>query len=54
VSVDDHSRAGFVQMHDHKRKSSAVTFLQAAQAHCAALGVIIARLITDDGPAYRS
>jgi transposase InsO family protein len=45
---------GFVQMHDDERKGSAVAFLQAAVAHYAALGVTIKRLITDNGPAYRS
>ena len=54
VAIDDHSRAGFVQMHDDERKGSAVAFLQAAVAHYAALGVTIKRLITDNGSAYRS
>jgi transposase InsO family protein len=54
VAIDDHSRAGFVQMHDNERKGSAVAFLQAAVAHYAALGVTIKRLITDNGSAYRS
>jgi len=54
VAIDDHSRAGFVQMHDDERKGSAVAFLQAAVAHYGALGVTIKRLITDNGPAYRS
>lgn len=54
VAIDDHSRAGFVQMHADERKGSAVAFLKAAVAHYAALGVKIERLITDNGPAYRS
>jgi transposase InsO family protein len=54
VAIDDHSRAGFVQMHADERKGSAVAFLQAAVAHYAALGVTIKRLITDNGSAYRS
>ncbi len=54
VAIDDHSRAGFVQMHVDERKGSAVAFLQAAVAHYAALGVTIKRLITDNGAAYRS
>ena len=54
VAIDDHSRAGFVQMHTDERKSSAVAFLQAAVAHYAALGVRIERLLTDNGAAYRS
>ena len=54
VAIDDHSRAGFVQMYDDERKDSAVAFLKAAVAHYAALGVKIKRLLTDNGPAYRS
>lgn len=54
VAIDDHSRAGFVQMYDDERKDSTVAFLQAAVAHYAALGVKIKRLLTDNGPAYRS
>lgn len=54
VAIDDHSRAGFVQMHDDERKGSAVAFLRATVAHYAALGVKIKRLLTDNGPAYRS
>ena len=54
VAIDDHSRAGFVQMHPDERKTSAVKFLKASVAHDAALGVTIKRLITDNGSAYRS
>jgi len=54
VAIDDHSRAGFVRMYADERKDSAVAFLQAAVAHYAALGVKIKRLLTDNGPAYRS
>ena len=54
VAIDDHSRAGFVQMHADERKDSAVKFLKASVAHYAAHGVRIKRLLTDNGPAYRS
>ena len=54
VAIDDHSRAGFVQMRGDERKDSAVQFLRDCVAHYAALGVQIKRLITDNGPAYRS
>jgi transposase InsO family protein len=54
VAIDDHSRAGFVQMHADERKSTAVEFLKACVAHYAALGVTIKRLLTDNGSAYRS
>ena len=54
VAIDDHSRAGFVQMYPDEKKPSVVAFLLAAVAHYKALGVNIKRLITDNGPAYRS
>ena len=54
VAIDDHSRAGFVQMHSDERNGSAVEFLKAAVAHCTALDVKIERPITDNGSAYRS
>jgi transposase InsO family protein len=54
VAIDDHSRAGFVQVLKDERKESAVAFLQAAVAHYATLGVKIERLLTDNGSAYRS
>jgi transposase InsO family protein len=54
VAIDDHSRAGFVQMHADERKDSAIEFLKASVAHYAAQGVRIKRLLTDNGPAYRS
>lgn len=54
VAIDDHSRVGFVQMYPDEKRSSVVAFLHAAVAHYRALGVTIKRLITDNGPAYRS
>lgn len=54
VAIDDHSRAGFVQMHADEQKTSAIAFLKAAVAHYAALGVRIQRVLTDNGSAYRS
>lgn len=54
VAIDDHSRAGFVQMHADERKDSATEFLKTTVARFAAQGVTIKRLLTDNGPAYRS
>jgi hypothetical protein len=45
VAIDDHSRAGFVQMHEDERKGSAVAFLKAAVQHYEALGVKVHRLL---------
>ncbi|NPC59417.1 IS481 family transposase, partial [Caenimonas soli] len=54
VAIDDHSRAGYVQMYANERKESVVEFLKATVAHYKALGVTIKRLLTDNGSAYRS
>ncbi|HEX4235410.1 MAG TPA: IS481 family transposase [Caldimonas sp.] len=54
VAIDDHSRAGFVQMHADERKDSATAFLKTTVARFACQGVTIKRLLTDNGPAYRS
>ena len=54
VAVDDHSRIAFTQMYPDERKESAVSFLQAAAAYYAKLGVRVQRLITDNGPSFHS
>ena len=47
MPIDDHSRCGFVQMHNDERKESAVQALKAAAAHYRALGITVKRLLTD-------
>jgi transposase InsO family protein len=54
VAVDDHSRVAFTAIHPDERKESAVSFLRAAVAYYAKLGVAIQRVITDNGPAFHS
>jgi transposase InsO family protein len=54
VAVDDHSRIAFTDILPDERSTSAVKFLQVAVAYYAKLGVTIQRLITDNGPAFRS
>jgi transposase InsO family protein len=54
VAVDDHSRVAFTQMYPDERKESAVSFLDAAAAYYASLGMPVQRLITDNGPAFHS
>lgn len=54
VAVDDHSRVAFTQMYPNERKESAVSFLEAAAAYYASLGMPVQRLITDNGPAFHS
>jgi transposase InsO family protein len=54
VCIDDASRLAFSQILPDERKESAVTFLKAAVAYYASLGVTIARVMTDNGSCYRS
>jgi len=54
VAIDDHSRVGFSQAYPDETRASAIAFLRAAVAYYASLGVTIARLLTDNGSAYRS
>ena len=54
VAIDDHSRIGFSQAHPDETSASAGAFLRAAVAYYASLGVVIVRLLTDNGSAYRS
>jgi transposase InsO family protein len=54
VCVDDASRIAFSQIKPDERKRSAMAFLKAAVAYYASLGVIVERVMTDNGSCYRS
>jgi transposase InsO family protein len=54
VCIDDNSRVAFSQVLPDEKKESAVAFLKAAVAYYASLGVIILRVMTDNGSCYRS
>jgi transposase InsO family protein len=54
VCIDDNSRVAFSQILPDERKESAVAFLKAAVAYYASLGVIVLRVMTDNGSCYRS
>lgn len=54
VAIDDHSRIAFTDIYPDERKASAVQFLRNCVAYYASLGVRIRRLLTDNGPAFRS
>jgi transposase InsO family protein len=54
VCIDDASRIAFVEVMADQRKESAVTFLKAAVAYYAKLGIRIERVMTDNGSCYRS
>ena len=52
VAIDDHSRIAFAQLHPDATHHSARTFLQAALAFYAGLGIEVRRLMTDNGSCY--
>ena len=54
VAVDDRSRIAFSQIHPDERFSSAVAHFRAAVAYYRSLGVVVRRVLTDNGNGYRS
>jgi transposase InsO family protein len=54
VCVDDATRFAYVEVLSDERAVTAVGFLRRAVAHFAALGVMVQRVMTDNGPAYVS
>jgi transposase InsO family protein len=54
VAIDDHARIAFTDIHADEKIPNAVQFLRNARAYYASLGVQIKRLLTDNGPAFRS
>lgn len=53
-AVDDHSRLAYVEALDDERKHTAVAFWQRARAFFATCGITVERVLTDNGPAYKS
>lgn len=54
VCIDDASRVAFSQVMPDEKKHSAVTFLKVAVDYYRSLGVILERVMTDNGACYRS
>jgi transposase InsO family protein len=54
VAVDDCTRLAYVEVLNDERTDSVVAFLQRAVAFLNAHGIEVQRLMTDNGPAYRS
>jgi transposase-like protein len=54
VCIDDASRLAYSEVLADERKGSAVPFLERAVAWFARQGVTVERVMTDNGPAYRS
>ena len=54
VAVDDHSRIAFTAMLPDETGASASKFLRQAVAYFAHLGTTVRRVLTDNGPCFRS
>jgi transposase InsO family protein len=54
VAVDDHSRIAGAELHPNQKAPSAARFLRSVVAQYAGLGIPIRRVLTDNGPCYRS
>ena len=54
VAIDDHARLAYTAMHPDEKQAQAVLFLRHAVAYYARLGITVRRLLTDNGPAFRS
>jgi transposase InsO family protein len=54
VCVDDATRLAYVEVLADEKASTAVAFLRRALAFYRSHGVVVERLMTDNGPAYRS
>ena len=54
VCVDDASRIAFTDIYPNQQAPSAVAFLKAAVAYYKSLGVTVRRVMTDNGPCYKS
>ena len=54
VCIDDASRLSFTQIHPDEKSVSAVAHLRAAVAWYASMGITVSRVMTDNGPCYKS
>jgi transposase InsO family protein len=54
VAIDDRSRIAHTEIHPCESSASAIAHLRSAVRYYARLGVRIRRLLTDNGPCYRS
>jgi len=54
VCIDDASRIAIAKVMADEKKKSATTFLKAAVAYYASLGIKVARVMTDNGSCYKS
>jgi transposase InsO family protein len=52
--IDDHSRVAYAEVHDDETAATATAVLRRAVAWFATRGIPIERVLSDNGPAYRS
>jgi transposase InsO family protein len=52
--IDDHSRVAYAEIHDDERTDTALAVLRRAISWFADHGVTVERVLSDNGPAYRS
>jgi transposase InsO family protein len=52
--IDDNSRVAYAEIHDDETAATAVAVLQRAVSWFAARGVTVQRVLSDNGPAYKS
>ena len=53
-AVDDHSRLAYSEIHADEKKETAVAFWRRAKRFFAAHGIMVKRVLTDNGSCYRS
>jgi transposase InsO family protein len=54
AAVDDHSRLAYAEIHPDETRQTAAEFLTRAHAWFQARGVVLQRVLTDNGSCYRS
>jgi len=54
ICIDDASRVSFTQIHPNEKAPAAVAHLVASVAYYQSLGVSVRRVLTDNGPCYKS
>ena len=54
VCIDDASRVAFTQIKPDEKRESAISFLRAAVAYYASLGITVQRVMTDNGSCYKA
>ena len=52
--IDDHSRVAYIEAHDDESKETATQVLRNAVAWFADRGVIVHRVLSDNGSCYKS